>query len=233
MMFCNSFLIWTQLSFEVFLLVLIAVWPSCLNVIVFFWPFNCFINNVTNLLKVRHHILHQKQESCQRLSQWIYSPVLHYSIGTKAFYIQIHFYLPDIQHPADPIIFHDFLPFFGLLLRSPTNSSLFALFLFPKKKKIMLLHPQPSFTKSLLLTVTSISDQQQGKFMHSEFRNLPLIHSMYSSDTMNFSQTTELSKCLKISSCPIYLKLSNVNTKHKLPNIDTMSDKILFHISYW
>lgn len=96
--------------------------------LVFFWSFNCFINNVTNLLKVMHRILHQKQECCQRVSQSIYNHVLHDSIGIKAFYIQMNFYLPDIQHPAAPVIFHDFLLFFDSLLCSPSNSSVLVLF---------------------------------------------------------------------------------------------------------
>lgn len=96
--------------------------------LVFFWSFNCFINNVTNLLKVMHHILHQKQECCQRVSQSIYNHVLYDSIGKKAFYVQINFYLPAVRHPAVPVIFHDFLPVFDSLLCSPSNSSLLVLF---------------------------------------------------------------------------------------------------------
>lgn len=133
-----------------------------------------------------HYFLDQKQECCQRLSQSIYSRILHDSIGTKAFLYTNTFYLPDIQHLAAPSIFQDFLPFFDLLCCSPINSSLFVLFLFPKNKKLMLLHPQPSFTNSLLLTVASISDQQQERLTHVEFLALPLIDSTYSSDTLNF-----------------------------------------------
>lgn len=139
---------------------------------------------------------------------------------------------PDIQHPVAPIIFHYFLPFFDLLLCSPTNFSVFVLFLFPKMRKIMLLHPLPSFTNSLLLTVASISDQQQGRLTYSEFLDFPLIQSIHSSDTVNFSQTIEPSKYVKVLSCPIYLKLSNISTRHKLPKVNTMSDKISHKISH-
>lgn len=130
-----------------------------------------------------HCILHQKQECCQRVSQSIYNHVLHDSIGIKAFYIQMNFNLPDIQHPAAPVIFHDFLLFFDSLLCSPSNSSVLVLFSpsyhSPPPPPKKLLHPQPSLTNSLLLTVASSSDQQQGRLTHSEFLDLPLIYSTH------------------------------------------------------
>jgi len=89
----------------------------------------------------------------------MYNRVLRDSVGTKAFYIQIHFYLSGTRNPAAPIIFHDFLSFSDVLFCSPINFSLFSSFTFPEKKKVMLFYPP--LQTLFLLAVFSNSDQQQ------------------------------------------------------------------------
>lgn len=127
---------------------------------VFFWPFNCFINNVINLLKVMHYFLHQKQECCQRLSQSIYSHVLYDSIGTKLF---IYKYVLSTWYWAP--CSSQYLPQFSSILWFASVLSYkfqsLCFFPFPQKEKNNTLTPSTFLYKLSPITVASISEQQQ------------------------------------------------------------------------
>lgn len=119
-------------------------------------------------------------------------------LGQKFFYIKIHFFfLSDIQHSVAAMILHSFLSFFGLLHCCPQNF----------KISVSL------FTNSFLLTGVFQHRWDAGRCTHSEFQD-PYCISIHSLDSVNLSQTIELSKYLKSLPCPIYFKWWNVNN-HK------------------
>lgn len=126
-----------------------------------FGLFKVFLNDVINLLRVvMHHICIRNRQSARESLKVSTNMSCVTQLIQKILYTK-HFHLSDIQHPAAPIIFHYFHPFFDPLLCCPINFGPFSLFSFPERKKRMLFHPHPPFTNSFLLLVSSNSDQQQ------------------------------------------------------------------------
>lgn len=213
---CNGVLIWTQLWV---LKVSLLFWTSLtllFNHACFLLVFlTYFLNNVINLLKsieASHFALEtgrlpESQSKCLQ-------PCLAWLSWDKNFLYTNTFL--SVRYSAS-CCSHN-IPWFSSILWSASLLSyefqyLFFI-LFYWKEKNNALPPSPFLYK--LFSVSSVFQlgSATGVLTHSEFLDLPFIHSSYSSDSVNFSQTTELSKYLKILICPIYFKLSNINN-HK------------------